>query len=471
MKNLVKNIVYLLFFVLLFLPLTKVRAQESSTKYATYIGGIGCPHCSVVSPFLHDKVNEGGFVMIEYEMYRNIANAAVLNDFADNYGTDLGIPLIVFDRENKSAGDTPTINNWDTMYNSAQEGVVVLPDGNSTTWEDLNLNDLKRYPNIYGINRIATRKSITTISQEQNRMIKDFIGIENIEEAIKGLEGKSVNPSRVSYPGGSLTFENAIEINGWLLQWDGPSVEGSSTDTTASEVTTSGSTISLGKTVGLALADSVNPCALSVLALVLLSIITYNPGSRKQVLFSGLAFVLAVIVMYLFYGFLIVKAFEFIQSIALVKLYIYKGLAVVAILLGLLELRDYFRYKPGGIGTEMPLFLRPKVQSLIARVTSPLGAFGLGLFVTLFLLPCTIGPYIILGGMVAESGFLTAMPYLLLYNLIFVLPMVIVVLLIFFGSKRVEDISDWREKNVRKLHLIAGIALLTIGVLMLFGII
>lgn len=471
MKNLVKNIVYLLFFVLLFLPLTKVRAQESSTKYATYIGGIGCPHCAVVSPFLHDKVNEGGFVMIEYEMYRNIANAAVLNDFADNYGTDLGIPLIVFDRENKSAGDTPTINNWDTMYNSAQEGVVVLPDGNSTTWEDLNLNDLKRYPNIYGINRIATRKSITTISQEQNRMIKNFIGIENIEEAIKGLEGKSVNPSRVSYPGGSLTFENAIEINGWLLQWDGPSVEGSSTDTTASEVTTSGSTISLGKTVGLALADSVNPCALSVLALVLLSIITYNPGSRKQVLFSGLAFVLAVIVMYLFYGFLIVKAFEFIQSIALVKLYIYKGLAVVAILLGLLELRDYFRYKPGGIGTEMPLFLRPKVQSLIARVTSPLGAFGLGLFVTLFLLPCTIGPYIILGGMVAESGFLTAMPYLLLYNLIFVLPMVIVVLLIFFGSKRVEDISDWREKNVRKLHLIAGIALLTIGLLMFFGII
>ncbi len=302
-------------------------------------------------------------------------------------------------------------------------------------------------------------------------MIKNFIGIENIEEAIKGLEGKSVNPSRVSYPGGSLTFENAIEINGWLLQWDGPSVEGSSTDTTASEVTTSGSTISLGKTVGLALADSVNPCALSVLALVLLSIITYNPGSRKQVLFSGLAFVLAVIVMYLFYGFLIVKAFEFIQSIALVKLYIYKGLAVVAILLGLLELRDYFRYKPGGIGTEMPLFLRPKVQSLIARVTSPLGAFGLGLFVTLFLLPCTIGPYIILGGMVAESGFLTAMPYLLLYNLIFVLPMVIVVLLIFFGSKRVEDISDWREKNVRKLHLIAGIALLTIGLLMFFGII
>ena len=117
----------------------------------------------------------------------------------------------------------------------------------------------------------------------------------------------------------------------------------------------------------------------------------------------------------------------------------------------------------------MPLFLRPKVQNLISKITSPLGAFVLGLFVTLFLLPCTIGPYVILGGMLSSLDYLKSVPYLLTYNIIFVLPMIAISLIVFFGTKGIDDISDWKDKNVRKMHLISGIAMTILGIVMFFG--
>jgi cytochrome c biogenesis protein CcdA len=469
MKNILKKILIALSFSLFLLPLDIAKAN-SEYKVTTYVGGIGCPHCSIVSPFLHSKVQESGLVMIEYEMYKNIANASIVNNLADNYGTGLGIPIVLFNKSNSETGDTPIKDNWDKMFNDSLPGEIFFPDGSSTTLDNLDLNDIRRYPRIYTKDRVAIRESVKDLTEDQNEMIKAFLLTEDINEAIKELKGESAKTKKVEYPGGILNYEQAISINGWLLQWDGPAIEGQGGTTTAEVTQNSDDNISIGKTILLALADSVNPCAISVLALMLVAIVTYNPGSRKQILLSGLAFIAAVIIMYLLYGFLIIKAFQFIQSIASIKLYIYKALGVGAIILGLLELKDYFFYKPGSLGTEMPLSLRPKVQKLISKITSPAGAFGLGLFVTLFLLPCTIGPYIILGGMVAQGGFISALPYLILYNLIFVLPMFIIVMIIFFGSKKVEDISTWKEKNIRKMHLIAGALILTMGILMLLGI-
>ncbi|HRX44297.1 MAG TPA: cytochrome c biogenesis protein CcdA [Candidatus Dojkabacteria bacterium] len=188
-----------------------------------------------------------------------------------------------------------------------------------------------------------------------------------------------------------------------------------------------------------------------------------------------LRFILSVILMYFVYGILIVKAFEVIQSIGSIKEFLFGKLGlnfilgIVAIILGILGIKDFISYRPGGIGTEMPLFLRPKASKLIAKVTSPIGAFGIGAFVTLFLLPCTIGPYIILGGLLADEGVSKAIPSLLLYNFIFIIPMLIVTFLVYFGTKKIEDVKDWKDKNVRYMHLGSGVLLLVIGILMLLG--
>ncbi len=463
----------LLLLILFLIPsVLQVSAQESTQpKFAVYFGGIGCPHCARVTPVLLKRVQEGEMIVMEYEIYKNLANSQALSGYADSYGLSLGVPQIMFDRELKYSGDTPILNNLDEMIQNAPQGEIFLADGKSVSFEDLNLSDLTRYPTFYSKDRIAIRKSLTKLTDEQNNQIKNFISSSTIKEAITDLNGKKSKTEKAEYSGGSLKFENALEVNGWLLQWNGESLEGGSSAVTNETTSSSTQGVSIGKTILLGLADSVNPCAISVLALMLIAIVTYNPGNRKQVLLAGLSFVLAVVIMYLFYGYLIITAFQFIQSLASIKLYIYKALGVGAIILGILELKDYFKYKPGGVGTEMPLFLRPKVNKIISKVTSPIGAFGMGLFVTVFLLPCTVGPYIILGGLLAEQGFINAIPMLLLYNLIFVLPMIAVTIIVFLGSKRAEDVKDWKEKNVRKMHLIAGALMLLIGVLMVFGVI
>ena len=148
-----------------------------------------------------------------------------------------------------------------------------------------------------------------------------------------------------------------------------------------------------------------------------------------------------------------------------------KGFGLFAIGLGLLNLKDYLNYKPGGIGTEMPIQMRPKVKLIIKKITSPTGAFFIGLLVTLFLLPCTIGPYIIASGKLSVLKFFATIPWLLIYNLIFIIPMIIITLIIYFGVSTVDKIGGWKEKNIKYLHLIEGIILSLLGVAMFTGLI
>jgi len=196
------------------------------------------------------------------------------------------------------------------------------------------------------------------------------------------------------------------------------------------------------KLTALALADSVNPCAIAVLAMILMTILIQNPGKKIKVLYSGLAFVVAIYISYLFYGIIIIQFFKiFAEFLRTNAVYVFKGLAILAILVGMLNVKDFLFYKKGSFATEMPLFLRPKLKKIINKITSPTGAFVVGFLVTLFLLPCTMGPYIVASGLLSEIGFLASLPWLLYYNIIFVLPMIIITLLIYFGFTKIEEVS------------------------------
>jgi cytochrome c biogenesis protein CcdA len=479
MKNIIKKSLSVLFICISLLLPTIVKAQESQSelKYATYFTGIGCPHCTVASPFIKNLIDQNPeFVLVEYEVYENSKNATLISNYNDVYNTGTGIPVIFFDEDTKLVGDSDIENNVKLQYMQQESNVIQAVDG-LTPLDEFSIDDIDGFPRIYRKDRVAIRTNVRALTEEQNDQIISFITSRLSQWTATKQEGEIVTPQAVQYPGGSATYENALNINGWLLQWNGDIVQtkpevilGDDVEfCETEEENVCPEPISLPKILGLALADSVNPCAISVLLLMLIAITTYNPKDRKQILFSAFAFIAAVIVMYMVYGFLIIKAFQFLQSISVIKNYLYKGLGVVALILGVLQIKDYFKYKPGSVGTEMPMFLRPKVQNITSKITSPVGAFGLGLFVTLFLLPCTIGPYVILGGMLSSLDYLKASPYLLIYNLIFVIPMIVISFVVFFGTKNIDDISDWKNKNVRKLHLIAGGLIALLGIVMIFG--
>jgi len=132
-----------------------------------------------------------------------------------------------------------------------------------------------------------------------------------------------------------------------------------------------------------------------------------------------------------------------------------------------MEINAYFNYRPGFTAVEIPMFLRPYMKEIIARATSlPAVAFA-AVFCSLFLLPCSSGPYLIVLSMLSKAVTLNALLYLVVYNIIFVLPMVIIAAAIFFGKTTVERVGASRDKYVKEMHLFAGLLLFALFLMML----
>ena len=221
--------------------------------------------------------------------------------------------------------------------------------------------------------------------------------------------------------------------------------------------------------MGLAVTDAVNHCELAILTLALIAIITRYPRERKKVLKVGLAFAAAIFLMYMIYGAILVYIFGLVSQIKIISTVLYKIFGVIGILLGASNIKDFFAYGSLGFVTEVPKKWRPSMKNMIAQITSPKGAFVVGIICALFLTPCTMGPYIIAAGLLKDIGLINALPWLILYNLIFILPMILITLVVYFGFSTVDNVYGWREKNIRILHLVSGVILVAIGIALLFG--
>ncbi len=217
--------------------------------------------------------------------------------------------------------------------------------------------------------------------------------------------------------------------------------------------------------IGAAAVDAINPCAFAVLIILLTTVLATK--SRKRALLAGLAFSLSIFISYFLMG---VGLYSAIQAAEFTRVF-YIVVSILAIIVGLFNLKDYFWYGKWFI-MEVPLSWRPKMKSLIKGVTSVPGAFLIGFAVSLFLLPCTSGPYIVILGLLAHATqWSYAMALLALYNFIFIAPMLIITGAIYFGFTTTEKAEKWRQGKLKVLHLIAGLIILALGVGMLASVI
>lgn len=215
--------------------------------------------------------------------------------------------------------------------------------------------------------------------------------------------------------------------------------------------------------IAAAAVDAVNPCAFAVLVILLSGVIA--SGGRKKALKAGLAFTIAVFISYILMGFGIFS----ISMFPGIAHYFYRTVGVLALVFGLLNIKDYFWKDAMGVLSSVPQSWRPKVQKLLDDATSIPGALLSGFVVSLFLLPCTSSPYIVVLGLLAyETTKIWATILLLLYNLIFILPMIVIVLAVYFGLTTTAEAAHWRHKRTRLLHLIAGAIMFSMGIWMLF---
>ena len=166
-----------------------------------------------------------------------------------------------------------------------------------------------------------------------------------------------------------------------------------------------------------ALIDSINPCAIGVLVLLIATLLSLSKNKRRM-LAVGLIYIAAVFVTYLAAGFgllYVIQKLNIGQQLS----WIVGGLIII---LSLIEIKDFFWYGHG-ISLQIPAKRAEQVKKLIKHVSVP-GSIILGVFVAAVELPCTGGPYLAITTLLAKLGFSLRIFWLLVvYNFIFVLPL------------------------------------------------
>jgi len=219
--------------------------------------------------------------------------------------------------------------------------------------------------------------------------------------------------------------------------------------------------ISLYMVVFAALVDSSNPCGLSVLVFLLISMAA--AGGRKRVLLIGGMYIAAMFLFHLFVGIGLFSAFSLS---GLSKPFSIIG-GLIALILGIITLADVLRNKETFL-LSIPESRKGLLGKYIRTATLP-AAFVLGILAGILGFSCTGGIYIsILGLMGRDLTVMTGFPLLVLYNLVFVLPLVLVTLLFAFGISP-ERAERFRTGHKRKVRAIIGIILVALGLVILFG--
>jgi len=211
--------------------------------------------------------------------------------------------------------------------------------------------------------------------------------------------------------------------------------------------------------------DAINPCAFAVLIILMTTAIAIT--DKKRALKFGLAFSASIYIAYFLMGCGLFSALQ-VSGISHTFYFI---VTVLAVIVGLLNIKDYFWYGKGFL-MEVPLSWRPTMKKILNSATTPFGAFVAGLAVSLFELPCTGGPYIVILGLLAkEVTRSTGFFYLLLYNLVFISPLIILSLLIYKGLSTTVELEEIRQKRIKLLHLIAGMLMLMIAAAMILSLV
>lgn len=231
--------------------------------------------------------------------------------------------------------------------------------------------------------------------------------------------------------------------------------------------------LTLGIIIAAAAADSINPCVFGVL-IFLLAYMTKVFKNKLRMLLAGIIYVTAVYATYFLLG---MGILTLAYTAGIAKPF-YKFAAIVAIIAGLIEIKDYFWYGKG-----FSLQMIPGASERIKKYSNvmetlelkhpilslAIAAF-LGMFVVLVELPCTGAPYLAILGMLSTGNYAAGIPLLLLYNLIFILPLFFIIGLVYAGQTS-STLEKWRKEHRGFMRLGIGLFLLTLGSYMIWAVI
>lgn len=210
-----------------------------------------------------------------------------------------------------------------------------------------------------------------------------------------------------------------------------------------------------------AIIDSVNPCAFAMLFLTLTFLFSLGKN-RRFIVQAGSAYIFGIALVYTLIGVGILQVLS-IFNIPNGLAKIGAGVLIVYCIIGIIG--EFFPNFP--IKLKIPTSSHNILAKIIHKASIPT-SFLLGILVGIFEFPCTGGPYLfVLGLLHDQQNFWKGFIYLIIYNIVFVFPLII--MLAMAANKNVlEKLDNLRRLETKKTRLILHVCLLLIAVLIFF---
>jgi len=212
--------------------------------------------------------------------------------------------------------------------------------------------------------------------------------------------------------------------------------------------------------VGAGLLDGVNPCAFATM-IFLMSYLSVRRRKGKALLATGAAFTLGVFLTYLAVGFGLLRFLGSLPFLNAIARWLYAVTALLCLALAVGSILDYRKAREGRLedmSLKLPKRLRGFSRRLIREGVSArrfvVSSFALGLGVSIIELACTGQVYLptIIFVLNLPEWRTQASLLLVLYNLMFIVPLIGVFILVYLGTTS-QQLINWMTRHTAAVKL------------------
>ena len=181
-----------------------------------YFTGIGCSHCKNSDPPLLNILlkEQPSVIIVEYEMHGERKNAAMIAVYNSNYGSGMGIPLLIFSKEESMSGDQEILGTIAGRIFDFNK--LPLAGGSSHDFNAVDITTLGGRPKIWRDGKVLICKG----EKGNSDLLKELLLSDDLPAVLERTEFEKVGPEPVLFSQGRVEFENAIKIDDWIFQWD-----------------------------------------------------------------------------------------------------------------------------------------------------------------------------------------------------------------------------------------------------------
>ncbi len=241
--------------------------------------------------------------------------------------------------------------------------------------------------------------------------------------------------------------------------------------------------------VGAGLIDGINPCAFTVIVFFV-SFLALQRYRRREIAAVGLSFIFAVFLTYILVGLGLFGFLYRVKGFWLVSKILNLGIGFLCFILGALALYDLFIFlktkKTEGLTLQLPQAWKERIHRILGAhyrkaktqegAVTRKGIMGLllsalltGFLVSIIEAVCTGQVYLptLIFILKTTPLKLQAAGYILLYNVMFILPLFIIFLLALWGVAS-EQFSGFLKKNLAAIKIIMAALFFSLGVLLIY---